>query len=172
MRVLNVSQSGWWSLHADHTIKFVEDMRVGDREDANREVVHLVQMLPRWEEIVATASRRPHVGAQAVALMAEHLVGVKMAVEGATEGRPDDVKVAVAMLKRNAVDQAEIYGAAVPGFAEDEFLDLFGRHVDLAAEYIGALAADDDAGFVAATDAARRNAEELDAFTDRDLHRR
>lgn len=163
MRVLNVSVP-WWAGHVGHTIAFVEAVRVGDREEALKNIEHLTRMLGQWADAVAKASGRANVGTISLALMAEHLVGVKLLVEGAMEARPDDVKVAAGMLGRNVPVQAELYGAAIQGFPEDEFRDLFGRHVDLAAEYVSDLAADDDDGFAAATAAARANADELDAF--------
>jgi DNA-binding GntR family transcriptional regulator len=165
MRVLNVSEP-WWARHVEHTISFIEAVKAGDREEATKALTHLARMLGQWADIVSSASGRPNVGTLSLALMAEHLVGVKLATEGAMEGRPDDVNVAVEMLKRNVASQAELYGASVRDFPEDEFQDLFGRHVDLAAERISALAADDEDGFAAATEASRANGAELDGFTE------
>lgn len=147
----------WWVHHIENTRAYLYGALAANMVVSVAALMELWQAVADWQAITGSET--------AGLLMAERTALAKLLIDCAADAFPGVggcTDTAAAALGRNV----EASGALFPRYAAT-FADLFGRHVKITGQYVGALAARRVDDFEAFYAQALQNGEELGAWTDR-----
>ena len=158
----------WWTRHVGHTSDYAKAVKGKDTLQKLSAFMHLVDGVAQWGQIIAKKTV-PHNGIIGHGLMAEHVIGAKLLADRTPVADQAMMNAGLNLLAANADAQATFLAAAIPGFPYAEFRKLLGVHLEATNGYIGDITAVDEPSFHGHMAAARKNAMDLDQFTEKNL---